>query len=77
MCVLVQLFASERRFKAITVISLVGFAIKVTANIILVRFYGTQGVLLATGAGAAGVLACYLFWTRFAPPYADTGKAMQ
>lgn len=74
MCVLIQLFASEARYKAISVISLLGFATKLASNVILVRLYGTQGVLLATGVGAAAVLACYLFWARFAPPYAGTGQ---
>ena len=69
MCVLVQLFASETRYRAITVFSLIGFATKVVANIILIRLYGAQGVLLATGIGAFVVLACYIFWTRFAPPF--------
>ncbi|SAK81427.1 virulence factor MVIN family protein [Caballeronia catudaia] len=67
MCVLTQLFASERRYRAITVISLVGFGIKIVGNIILIRYFGAQGVLLATGVGAFAVLACYIYWTRFAP----------
>jgi O-antigen/teichoic acid export membrane protein len=67
MCVLTQLFASERRYRAITVISLIGFGIKIVGNIILIRYFGAQGVLLATGGGALAVLASYIFWTRFAP----------
>ncbi|SAK67487.1 virulence factor MVIN family protein [Caballeronia catudaia] len=69
MCVLVQLFASETRYRAITVFSLIGFGTKIAGNIILIRFFGAQGVLLATGIGAFVVLACYIFWTRFAPPF--------
>jgi putative peptidoglycan lipid II flippase len=69
MCVLVQLFASETRYRAITVISLIGFGTKIIGNIVLIRFFGAQGVLLATGIGAFAVLACYIFWTRFAPPF--------
>ncbi|SAK84198.1 virulence factor MVIN family protein [Caballeronia calidae] len=73
MCVLVQLFASETRYRAISVISLIGFGTKVIGNVILVRFYGAQGVLLATGIGAIAVLASYIFWTRFAPPFTGAG----
>jgi O-antigen/teichoic acid export membrane protein len=73
MCVLVQLFASETRYRAISVISLIGFATKIIGNVILVRLYGAQGVLLATGIGAISVLACYIFWTRFAPPFTGNG----
>ena len=73
MCVLVQLFASETRYRAISVISLIGFGTKIIGNVILVRLYGAQGVLLATGIGAIAVLACYIFWTRFAPPFTGNG----
>ncbi|BBU31602.1 hypothetical protein BTHE68_53360 [Burkholderia sp. THE68] len=69
MCVLVQLFASETRYRAISVISLIGFGTKIIGNIVLVRIFGAQGVLLATGIGAIAVLICYIFWTRFAPPF--------
>ena len=70
LCVLVQLFASEMRYRAISVISLIGFGTKVIGNIVLIRFFGAQGVLLATGVGAMSVLASYIVWTHFAPPYA-------
>jgi peptidoglycan biosynthesis protein MviN/MurJ (putative lipid II flippase) len=73
MCVLVQLFASETRYRAISVISLIGFGTKIIGNVILVRLYGAQGVLLATGIGAMAVLASYIFWTRFAPPFTGNG----
>jgi O-antigen/teichoic acid export membrane protein len=71
----VQLFASETRYRAISVISLIGFATKIIGNVILVRYYGAQGVLLATGIGAIAVLASYIFWTRYAPPF--TGNDAQ
>ena len=68
--VLTQLFAGEARYKAITVISVLGFSTKLAASAALVRFHGPLGVPLGTGVGAASVLTCYLFWARFAPPYA-------
>ncbi|EKS69619.1 MULTISPECIES: lipid II flippase MurJ [Caballeronia] len=67
MCVLIQSFASEARYKAITVISVLGFATKLAATAILIRFFGSQGVLLGTGVGAASVFICYFFLTSFAP----------
>ncbi|MFM0322787.1 murein biosynthesis integral membrane protein MurJ [Caballeronia glebae] len=74
MCVLIQLFASEARYRAITIISVLGFATKLAANAVLIRFYGTLGVPLGTGVGAAAVFACYVVWTRYAPLYTGNGK---
>ncbi|SAK52232.1 virulence factor MVIN family protein [Caballeronia temeraria] len=67
MCVLIQSFASEARYRAITVISVLGFATKLAATAVLIRFFGAQGVLLGTGVGAASVFICYFFLTNFAP----------
>ncbi|SAL49626.1 virulence factor MVIN family protein [Caballeronia cordobensis] len=74
MCVLVQLFASETRYRTISVISVLGFGVKILGNVVLARLYGAQGVLLATGVGAASVLACYVFGTRYIPLATDTGR---
>ncbi|MDR5770014.1 murein biosynthesis integral membrane protein MurJ [Caballeronia sp. LZ028] len=71
MCVLVQLFASETRYRTISLISLLGFAVKILGNVVLAKLYGAQGVLLATGVGAASVLACYVFSTRYTLPARD------
>ncbi|SAK86551.1 virulence factor MVIN family protein [Caballeronia pedi] len=65
MCVLVQLFASEMRYRTISIVSLLGFSVKVLGNVVLVRLYGAQGVLLATGVGAACIHACYIYLARF------------
>jgi len=66
--VLVQLFASETRYRTISIISVLGFAVKIFGNVVLAKLYGAQGVLLATGVGAASVLACYVFATRYMLP---------
>ncbi len=68
--VLVQLFVSEARFKAISVIAVIGFFIKLAGNILLVPLFGIVGVFLATGVAIAGVFLAYLVCTRFAPKHA-------
>ncbi|WP_244817775.1 lipid II flippase MurJ [Caballeronia sp. Lep1P3] len=62
--VLIQLSVSEGRFRLISVIAVVGFVIKLIANVILVRLVGIHGVLLASGLAAAGVYIAYLLCTR-------------
>jgi len=67
--VLIQLSVGEGRFKLISVIAIVGFVIKVTANVILMHLFGVAGVLLASGLAAAGVYFAYLFSTRLRPEH--------
>ena len=61
--VLVQLFASEGRFKAMAVIAAANFAVKAVANYVLIRWFGITGVVLATGVMGASSFGCYLFLT--------------
>jgi peptidoglycan biosynthesis protein MviN/MurJ (putative lipid II flippase) len=61
--VLVQLFASEGRFKAMAVIAAANFAVKAVANYFLIRWFGITGVVLATGVMGASSFGCYLFLT--------------
>ena len=61
--VLVQLFASEGRFKAMAGIATANFAVKALANFFLIRSFGITGVVLATGVMGASSFGCYLFFT--------------
>jgi peptidoglycan biosynthesis protein MviN/MurJ (putative lipid II flippase) len=61
--VLVQLFASEGRFKAMAAIAVVLFVVKAIANVFLIRWFGITGVVLATGVMGATAFGCYLFLT--------------
>jgi len=65
--VLVQLFVSEARFKAISGIAVFGFLIKLAGNILLVPLFGIVGVFLGTGLAAAGIFLGYLLCARFVP----------
>ncbi|MPW17417.1 hypothetical protein GCT13_10855 [Paraburkholderia sp. CNPSo 3157] len=74
--VLQQLFNSEGRFWEMTLICVVAFFVKAVANVILVRWFGMVGVILATGVMHVCSLACYLMvaWMRPAvrPPARST-----
>ncbi|ACD19072.1 murein biosynthesis integral membrane protein MurJ [Paraburkholderia phytofirmans] len=61
--VLVQLFASQGRFKAMAAIAVVNFAVKAVANFFLIRWFGITGVVLATGVMGASSFVCYLSLT--------------
>jgi Na+-driven multidrug efflux pump len=61
--VLVQLLASEGRFKAMAGIAAANFAVKVVANYFLIRWLGITGVVLATGVMGLCSFVCYLFFT--------------
>ncbi|MFM0630082.1 murein biosynthesis integral membrane protein MurJ [Paraburkholderia xenovorans] len=61
--VLVQLLASEGRFKAMAGIAAANFAVKVVANYFLIRWLGITGVVLATGVMGLCAFVCYLFFT--------------
>ncbi|MFM0057672.1 murein biosynthesis integral membrane protein MurJ [Paraburkholderia phytofirmans] len=61
--VLVQLFASQGRFKAMALIAVVNFAVKAVANFFLIRWFGITGVVLATGVMGGSSFVCYLSLT--------------
>ncbi|WP_027799338.1 murein biosynthesis integral membrane protein MurJ [Paraburkholderia dilworthii] len=61
--VLVQLFASQGRFKAMAGIAVVNFAVKAVANFFLIRWLGITGVVLATGVMGGSAFVCYLSLT--------------
>jgi peptidoglycan biosynthesis protein MviN/MurJ (putative lipid II flippase) len=61
--VLVQLLASEGRFRAMAFIAAANFAVKAAANFVLIRWFGIEGVMLATGVMGASSFGCYLALT--------------
>jgi putative peptidoglycan lipid II flippase len=62
--VLMQLFASEGRFRAMAVISLLSFVVKALANVLLISRLGITGVVLATGLMHAATFSFYLMFSR-------------
>ncbi|SAL82397.1 virulence factor MVIN family protein [Caballeronia terrestris] len=62
--VIIQLFVSEARYKALTLIALVTFVVKVVANALLVPSIGAEGVVIATGVMTAIGFICYLTCLR-------------
>jgi peptidoglycan biosynthesis protein MviN/MurJ (putative lipid II flippase) len=70
---LVQLLASQGRFKAMAIVAIANFVVKAIANFALVRWFGVAGVLFATGIMSFSSLGCYLWLVRF--DGADRNKA--
>lgn len=62
--VMVQLFASQGRFKEMALIAIMNFVVKILMDVWLVGWLGARGVLLATGAMHASSLACYIAMAR-------------
>ncbi|PVX77968.1 peptidoglycan biosynthesis protein MviN/MurJ (putative lipid II flippase) [Paraburkholderia unamae] len=60
--VMVQLFASQGRFKAMTIIASINFFVKVIADLCLINWLGLAGIQLATAMMHASSLACYLLF---------------
>jgi putative peptidoglycan lipid II flippase len=62
---LVQLLASQGRFKAMAIVAISNFVVKAIANFALVRYFGVAGVLIATGIMSFSSFGCYLLLVRF------------
>lgn len=58
--VIIQLFVSEARYRALTLIAVISFLVKTGGNMLLAPLYGAQGVILATGLMTAAGFICYL-----------------
>jgi putative peptidoglycan lipid II flippase len=58
--VIIQLLVSEARYRTLTWMAVISFAIKAGANVLLARTYGAQGVMLSTGLMTAVVFIFYL-----------------
>ncbi|VXA95081.1 Virulence factor MVIN family protein [Burkholderia sp. 8Y] len=62
--VVIQLFVSEARYRALTFIAVVSFVVKAGGNVLLAPLYGAQGVMLATGLMTAACFVCYLVFLK-------------
>lgn len=71
--VMMNLFSAEGRYKAMAVIALLSFVVKALANVVLTRWVGMPGVLLATGLMHATVFALCMIFSRQRP---STGPAV-
>jgi peptidoglycan biosynthesis protein MviN/MurJ (putative lipid II flippase) len=62
--VLMTLFASAGRFKTMTMIALLSFALKALSNFAFARWFGVSGILLATGVMHATTFVCYMIFSK-------------
>ncbi|VWB54036.1 virulence factor MVIN family protein [Burkholderia pseudomultivorans] len=58
--VMLQLMASQGRFKVMASIAVLSFFVKALMNLLLVQWLDVRGIVLATAAMYASSLACYL-----------------
>lgn len=66
--VMMNLFSAEGRYKEMAVIALLSFLVKALANVVLTRWFGIPGVVLATGLMHASVFALCMIFSRLKPP---------
>lgn len=72
---LVQLLASQGRFKSMAFVAIANFAVKAIANFALVGTFGVAGVLLATGIMSSSSFCSYLWLVRFDRSDRNTAEA--
>jgi O-antigen/teichoic acid export membrane protein len=75
--VLLQLFASEGRLKALAGMAIVCFIVKALANVVLIQWLGIVGIVLASAASAASAFAYHLSimgWDRHVRTVTSSGK---
>ncbi len=75
--VLLQLFASEGRLKALAGMAIVCFVVKALANVVLIQWLGIVGIVLASAASAASAFAYHLSlmgWDRHVRTVTRSGK---
>jgi putative peptidoglycan lipid II flippase len=65
--VMMNLFSAEGRYKDMAVIALLSFLVKALANVVLTRWIGMPGVVLATGLMHASVFALCMIFSRLKP----------
>ncbi|WP_250474785.1 lipid II flippase MurJ [Caballeronia sp. GAFFF1] len=71
--VMMNLLAVEGRYKDMAVVTALAFVVKVLANVVLTRWIGMPGVLLATGMMHASVFGLSMIVARRVPPARPTG----
>jgi putative peptidoglycan lipid II flippase len=62
--VMMNLFSAEGRYKEMAVIALISFVVKALANVVLTRWFGMPGVVIATGLMHASVFALSMISLR-------------
>jgi putative peptidoglycan lipid II flippase len=65
--VMMNLFSAEGRYKEMAVIALLSFLVKALANVVLTRWIGMPGVVLATGLMHASVFTLCMIFSRQRP----------
>ncbi|MDR5856404.1 lipid II flippase MurJ [Caballeronia sp. LZ050] len=71
--VMMNLLSVEGRYKDMAVVTALAFVVKVIANVVLTRWIGMPGVLLATGMMHAAVFCLSMIIARRVPPACRTG----
>ncbi len=73
--ILVQLLASQRRYRLMATIAVLNFAVKAGMNVWLAPKMGVQGIMLATSLMYASSFICYFLAALRSPPALEEASA--